>query len=195
MTATSSSGRWASAMSPGRTRTHFAKPQDVAFLPDGRVLIADGLDNHRVMILDRESAATWGSSAGLARVPDSSTAFMPSRLARRDASLRWIARTVASMSSGRRRPGEGRVRRIVARVPDAPRHHRQRRRLWTADLSPLRFVKLDFTGKHLYTWMVPAELPDGYLGGPFLYRRRQRKHVRRRQPVRPDAEVRAKGRR
>jgi hypothetical protein len=38
---------------PGKDGRHFAKPQDVAFLPDGRVLIADGLDNHRVMILDR----------------------------------------------------------------------------------------------------------------------------------------------
>ncbi len=37
---------------PGSDATHFAKPQDVAFLPDGRILIADGLDNHRVMILD-----------------------------------------------------------------------------------------------------------------------------------------------
>lgn len=26
----------------------------MAFLPDGRVLVADGLDNHRVMILDRD---------------------------------------------------------------------------------------------------------------------------------------------
>ena len=39
---------------PGADATHFAKPQDVAFLPDGRILIADGLDNHRVMIFDRD---------------------------------------------------------------------------------------------------------------------------------------------
>ena len=39
---------------PGNDGKHFARPQDVAFLPDGRVLVADGLDNHRVMILDRE---------------------------------------------------------------------------------------------------------------------------------------------
>ena len=35
--------------------------------------------------------------------------------------------------------------------------------LWVTDLSPLRFTKLDFKGNHLYTWMVPPELPDGYL--------------------------------
>jgi hypothetical protein len=35
--------------------------------------------------------------------------------------------------------------------------------VWITDLRPLRFVKYDFTGKALYTWMVPPELPDGYL--------------------------------
>ena len=35
--------------------------------------------------------------------------------------------------------------------------------LWITDLKPLRFVKLDFKGKRLYTWMVPPDLPDGYL--------------------------------
>ena len=35
--------------------------------------------------------------------------------------------------------------------------------LWLTDLRPLRFIKLDFEGNHLYTWNVPRELPDGYL--------------------------------
>jgi hypothetical protein len=35
--------------------------------------------------------------------------------------------------------------------------------VWVTDLGPLRFTKLDMTGKHLYTWMVPSDLPDGYL--------------------------------
>lgn len=35
-------------------RKRCGKPQDVAFLPDGRILIADGLDNHRVMIMDKD---------------------------------------------------------------------------------------------------------------------------------------------
>src|SRR4029078_3817746 len=38
---------------PVRYKPPCATPQDVAFLPDGRVLIADGLDNHRVIILDK----------------------------------------------------------------------------------------------------------------------------------------------
>ena len=35
--------------------------------------------------------------------------------------------------------------------------------LWITDLKPLRFVKLDFKGNRLYTWLVPSDLPDGYL--------------------------------
>jgi streptogramin lyase len=35
--------------------------------------------------------------------------------------------------------------------------------IWVTDLNPLRFTKLDFKGEHLYTWMVPKDLPDGYL--------------------------------
>src|SRR5688572_29012392 len=33
---------------------HFSKPQDVAFLPDGRVLVGDGLANTRVVVLDAQ---------------------------------------------------------------------------------------------------------------------------------------------
>jgi hypothetical protein len=39
---------------PGNDETHLAGPQDVAFTPDGRVLVADGFINGRVMILDAD---------------------------------------------------------------------------------------------------------------------------------------------
>jgi hypothetical protein len=35
--------------------------------------------------------------------------------------------------------------------------------LWVSVLGPLRFTKVDFKGNKLYTWMVPRDLPDGYL--------------------------------
>ena len=35
--------------------------------------------------------------------------------------------------------------------------------VWVTELSPLRFIKFDFKGNRLYTWLVPTELPDGYL--------------------------------
>jgi DNA-binding beta-propeller fold protein YncE len=43
--------------------THFGRPQDLAFLPDGSVLVADGLTNARIVKLDRSGkfVAAWGS--------------------------------------------------------------------------------------------------------------------------------------
>jgi hypothetical protein len=35
--------------------------------------------------------------------------------------------------------------------------------IWITDLGPLRFINLDFEGNYLYTWLVPRELPDGYI--------------------------------
>ena len=41
---------------------HFGKPQDLAFLPDGSVLVADGLTNARVVKLDKDGKylTAWG---------------------------------------------------------------------------------------------------------------------------------------
>ena len=50
---------------PGDDETHFGRPQDVAFLPDGRILVADGLDNHRVIILDSEGATSQSLGASV----------------------------------------------------------------------------------------------------------------------------------
>jgi hypothetical protein len=35
--------------------------------------------------------------------------------------------------------------------------------VWMTDLKPLRFIKVDFSGNRLYSWLVPPDLPDGYL--------------------------------
>ena len=63
--------------------------------------------------------------------------------------------------------------------------------VWMTDLKPLRFVKLDFKGNRLYTWLVPPDLPDGYLEVHTFSGGLGRQSLRRRQPVRPHAEVRA----
>ena len=39
---------------PGKDATHYGSPQDVAFMPDGRILVADGLINNRVVVYDSE---------------------------------------------------------------------------------------------------------------------------------------------
>jgi hypothetical protein len=147
----------------GKDGSHFGKPQDVAFLPDGRVLIADGLDNHRVMILDRELrylSEFGGQGTGPGQFNGiHAIAVGPDRR------IFALDRSNGRINVFRTTPDPAKVEFVEAwsgfQLPldiivnaDS---------LWVADLGPLRFTKLDFKGNHLYTWMVPSELPDGYL--------------------------------
>ena len=148
---------------PGSDATHFAKPQDVAFLPDGRILIADGLDNHRVMILDRDMnylAEFGGNGKGPGQFQGvHAVAVGPEgRIFALDRSGGRI--NVFRTTTDPKRvefvdafPGFSLPLDIIVNDDS----------LWITDLKPLRFVKLDFKGTRLYTWMVPSELPDGYL--------------------------------
>jgi hypothetical protein len=148
---------------PGTDGRHFARPQDVAFLPDGRILIADGLDNHRVMIMDKD-ANYLGEVGGFGEAPGQfqgvhAIGIGPNGL------------VFALDRSG------GRIN--VFRVTDDPTTLAHvdtwdglqlpldiivnESSLWITDLQPLRFIKFNFEGDQLYTWLVPRELPDGYL--------------------------------
>jgi hypothetical protein len=148
---------------PGSDRTHFARPQDVAFLPDGRVLVADGLDNHRVIILDRDGnyvSEFGGSGKGPGQfngvhavaVGPRGMIFALDRSGGRINVFRTTA-DPAKVDFVAAWPGFALPLDII--VNDES--------VWVTDLRPLRFVKLDFTGTHVYNWLVPSELPDGYL--------------------------------
>ena len=148
---------------PGKDATHFGKPQDVAFLPDGRILVADGLDNHRVMILDRNMnyiAEFGGQGKGpgqfngvhaLAAGP-SGRIFALDRSGNRINVFRTTSEP-AKVEFVEAFPGFSLPLDLIVNEDS----------LWVTDLNPLRFTKLNFTGEHLYTWMVPKDLPDGYL--------------------------------
>ena len=148
---------------PGDDATHFARPQDVAFLPDGRILVADGLDNHRVVILGSDGryvSEFGGHGEGPGQFQGvHAVAVGPE------------GRIFALDRSG------GRIN--VFRTTDDPAtvefvdvwsgftlpldlivgdDH-----LWMTDLRPLRFIKLDFDGNHLYTWRLQQAGPDGFL--------------------------------
>jgi NHL repeat len=148
---------------PGNDAAHFAKPQDVAFLPDGRVLVADGLDNHRVMIFDKDLTylsefGGKGSAPGQFNGVHAVAVGPGGRIFALD-------RTGGRVNVYRTTPDPAKVT-VEASWPgfslpldlivndDA---------VWMTDLKPLRFIKLDFNGRRLYTWLVPSDLPDGYL--------------------------------
>jgi hypothetical protein len=49
-------------MQPGNDETHFARPTDIAWLPDGTMFVSDGYVNTRVVKFDRDGKflMTWG---------------------------------------------------------------------------------------------------------------------------------------
>lgn len=148
---------------PGKDGKHFAKPQDVAFLPDGRILVADGLDNHRVMILDKNLnylSEFGGQGAGPGQFNGvHAVAIGPGgRIFALDRSGHRVNvfRTTSDPAKVDFVESFGGLTLPLDIIVNEDS-------LWITDLGPLRFVKMDFKGNHLYTWLVPKELPDGYL--------------------------------
>ena len=150
-------------LTPGDDETHFGRPQDVAFLPDGRILVADGLDNHRVIILDKDGKylsefggrgdgpGQFNGVHALAVGPDG-LIFALDRSGGRVNVFRTTddPKAVEVVDAW---GGFGLTLDVIANDDS----------IWITTLGPLRFVKLDFEGNRLYTWMVPRELPNGYL--------------------------------
>jgi hypothetical protein len=147
----------------GSDGTHFAKPQDVAFLPDGRILVADGLDNHRIVILDR-NAKYLGEFGGHGDGPGQFNG------------VHAVATGPDGLIFGLDRSG-GRINVFRATSDPAKVDFLATWSgfslpldlivnddgLWLTDLNPLRFIKTDFSGNRIYSWLVPKDLPDGYL--------------------------------
>lgn len=148
---------------PGSDETHFARPQDVAFLPDGRILVADGLDNHRVIILNADGSylsefGGFGTEPGqfngvhaLGIGPDGLIFALD-----RSGGRINVFRTTddpAVVAHEATWPGFSLPLDIIVNADS----------LWLTDLNPLRFIKMDFQGNRLYSWLVPRELPDGYI--------------------------------
>ena len=150
-------------LTPGDDETHFGRPQDVAFLPDGRILVADGLDNHRVIILDKDGKylsefggrgdgpGQFNGVHALAVGPDG-LIFALDRSGGRVNVFRTTddPKEVEFVDAW---GGFGLTLDVIANDDS----------IWITTLGPLRFVKLDFDGNRLYTWRVPRELPNGYL--------------------------------
>jgi hypothetical protein len=147
----------------GRDGTHFGRPQDVAFLADGRILVADGLDNHRVMILDRDGQYL-SEFGGPGKGPGQFSGVHAVAVGP-EGRIFALDRSGGRLNVFRTTADPARVEFVAAFggfslpldliVNDDS--------VWMTDLKPLRFVKLDFSGKRLYTWLVPPDLPDGYL--------------------------------
>lgn len=150
---------------PGNDATHYGSPQDVAFMPDGRILVADGLLNHRVIIYDSEMGylgefGSQGDGPGqfntihsLAVGPEGRV-FVTDRSGTNGVNLfratddPGVFVFERSIGAPLRLPLD-----IIVNEDD----------FWITDLGPLRFINFDFEGNLKYTWLVPGDLPDGFI--------------------------------
>ena len=150
---------------PGNDANHYGSPQDVAFMPDGRILVADGLLNNRVIIYDNEmnylgEFGSQGDGPGqfntihsLAVGPEGRV-FVTDRSGKNGVNLFRSTEDPAvfvferSIGAPLTLPLD-----IIVNEGD----------FWITDLGPLRFVNFDFNGNLKYTWLVPSNLPNGFL--------------------------------
>jgi hypothetical protein len=144
-------------------RTHFGKPQDVAFMPDGRVLVADGLTNARVVVLDAQGryVSEFGTKGtgpnqfttvhGIAVAPDG-LVFTVDRDGRQVQLFRESATGKSDFAQVAVWKGFELPLDVVISGND----------VWVSDLGKPKVVKFDREGKRLYTWFWPTEGADRF---------------------------------
>lgn len=147
----------------GADKTHFAKPQDVAFLPDGRVLVADGLQNTRVVVLDAQfnyvtEFGTKGTGPGqfmtvhgIAAAADG-TVFTVDRDGRQVQLFKEAQKGSSKFESTATWKGFELPLDVVVKGDE----------VWVSDLGKPKVIKFDRQGNRLYTWFWPSEGSDRF---------------------------------
>ena len=152
----------------GNDEKHFARPTDIAWLPDGTFFVTDGYTNTRVVKFDKDGKflMTWGqkgtppnetrpsymntvhSHLDRSRSADSTSPTAPTRASRSS------TRTASSSTCGR--TSSARTTSMMS----------QDQHLWIADGITQKFLKFDLNG-HLIpsaTWGTFGAFPGGFWG-------------------------------
>jgi hypothetical protein len=148
-------GTWNEA---GVDKNRFGRPQDVAWLSDGSILVADGNDNSRVVKFDRNGnyVAEWGtkgSEPGQFNVVHAVAVDKQDRV------------YVADRSNDRIQVFDANGRHL-ATWPNLnfPNHIliTENQEVWVADNQPVRLVKFDTSGNRLYSWDADGRGPGEF---------------------------------
>lgn len=152
----------------GTDETHYSQPQDVAFLPDGKLLIADGLGNARIVVRDAdgsyikefgergEDSHQFAGVHALALGPedrlyaldrDKRDVKVFQQTAQRDSSAYPTYEHLATWS------GLGMPLDINVSAEAA----------WVTDLNPPKIVQFNLDGERLYSFNLPTEGPDRWI--------------------------------
>ncbi len=151
----------------GDDDSHFGRPQDVGFLPDGSILVADGLDNSRVVKLDAqgnyvthfgEKGTGRGEFDGVHAVTTDSIGriYVADRNNKRiqvfnetTRAAVWYHPNIAPVAVW---PGFEFPNDIVISGYD----------VWVADNMPPRMVKLDSNGNEQIAWALEGDGPGQF---------------------------------
>ena len=133
----------------GDDATHFGMPQDLAFLPDGSFLVADGLRNARIAKFDKDgkfvsSFGTRGAGPGQLSGVHGIAVDKDGRIYVADRSNRRVQVFDAV--------GQGAGH--LAELAPAQRHLHQRATItvWVVDGTNARLLQFERDGKRLYWW-------------------------------------------
>ena len=150
---------------PGDDERHFARPTDIAWLPDGTFFVSDGYTNTRVVKFDRNGRflMAWGRKG----TPPNETrpGYMNTvHSIAVDAKRRVY---VADRANSRIQIFDENGRFLEA-WPNIRRPYyiymAQDQHLWIADGITQKFTKFDLDGRLLYSWGTFGAFPGGFWG-------------------------------
>ena len=177
-------------MQPGNDATHFNRPTDVAWLPDGTFFVSDGYVNTRVVKFDKNGKfiLTWGQKGNEPNETRPSYmntvhAIVIDKNRKIYVSDRANSRVQVFDENGKFLDAWPNVRRPYSFLLTEDQH------LWVADGITQKFTKFDLTGKLLYSWGTFGVVPGRLLGRASVPHRHGRQSLHRRRACRAAAEV------
>jgi peptidylamidoglycolate lyase len=150
---------------PGNDATHFGRPTDIAWLPDGTFFVSDGYVNTRVVKFDKDGKflMTWGQPGNAPNETrpgymNTVHAIAIDKNRRVYVSDRANSRIQVFDENGKFLDVWSGVRRPYSFLLSEDQH------LWVADGITQKFLKFDLTGKLLYSWGTFGAFPGGFWG-------------------------------
>jgi hypothetical protein len=148
--------------------SHFGRPQDLAFLPDGSVLIADGLTNARVVKLDKNGKflTAWGGHGSGDGQFNAVHGIDVDRNGRIYVVDRLNKRVQVFDRSGKHLANWPNIRfpNHVQVTDPAPGDTSTggEQVVWVADNQTTDVMKFDTQGHQLYSWHASGAVPGGF---------------------------------
>ena len=162
-------------MQPGNDETHFDRPTDVAWLPDGTFFVSDGYVNTRVVKFNKDGkfVLTWGQKGN--EPTETRPSYMNTVHAiaidknrRVYISDRANSRIQVFDENGKFLDAWPNIRRPYSILLSEDQH------LWVTDGITQKVLKYDLTGKLLYSWGTFGAIPGRLLGRAPVPRRQRR---------------------